>query len=398
MIKILHVLEAVGGGTKKALLLQLNNLDKTEFEIVVCLPPPRIIAKTRINELNDPLFGQSLVEAGYRVVYIPMYGGAKLVFLRNFIGLLRLWKLCCDEKFNVIHGHSAVGGFLARIAGRLAGRSATVYSPEGFAFSQHTPLVRKIIVMLLERFAGVFTDMIVACSETEKNQALDAKLVDENRISVIENPVVLGDYIISKKTTSTIKAALLTSRESKLVGMVARLAPQKNPLDFVRVASIICRARDDVKFILVGDGRMRDEVEVLIKDLRLDSKVHLLGNRSDYLQLMSCFDVFVLTSLWEGLPYAPVEALLLGVPVVINNVTGALDIVGEGGRSLLVPPLKPEVMASKIIELLEHPNYAKEITDHISHDFRRRFDGKTTGAKMSNMYRKLIAEKIRENE
>lgn len=397
MIKILHVLEAVGGGTKKALLLQLNNLDKAEFQIVVCLPPPSIIAKTRVNELNDPLFGQSLVEAGYRVEYIPMYGGAKLVFLRNFIGLLRLWKLCRDEKFDVIHGHSAVGGFLARMAGRLAGRCATVYSPEGFAFSEHTPFLRKIIVLSLERLAGAFTDMIVACSETEKSQALDAKLVDATRISVIENPVVLCDYLIPKDTTSNIRAALINGRESKLVGMVARLAPQKNPLDFVRVACIICGSRDDVEFILVGDGRMRDEVEVLIRELKLDTKVHLLGNRMDYLQLMSCFDVFVLTSLWEGLPYAPVEALLLGVPVVINNVTGALDIVGEGGRSLLVPPLKPEVMATKIIELLDHPAYAKEISGRISHDFRIRFDGKTTAAKMSDMYRKLISVRVREN-
>lgn len=394
-IKILHVLEAVGGGTKKALLLQLNNLDKTEFDITVCLPPASIVENTRVNELNDPGFGESLIEAGYRVEYIPMYGGARLEFLRNLLGLWKLWGLCRKQQFDIVHGHSSIGGFLARMAGRLAGRCVTVYSPEGFAFSEHTPIFRKTIVITLERFAGAFTDMIVACSVTEKNQALSARIVDSHRINVIENPVALDDYSIAETETAATKATLLNGRNVRIVGTVARLAPQKNPLDFVRVASIICRSKNDVEFFIVGDGRMRGEVQALIEDLGLENKVHLLGNRSDYLQLMSCFDVFILTSLWEGLPYAPVEALLLGVPIVINDVTGAIDIVGENGIDLLTPPLKPEAMATKIIELLDNSAQAKELAKRISADIRCRFDGRTTSAKMSYMYRQLVADKAR---
>ena len=393
-IKILHVLEAVGGGTKKALLLQLNNLNEAEFDITVCLPPASIVEKTRVNELNDPGFGDRLVEAGYRVEYIPMYGGAKLEFFRNLLGLWKLWVLCRREQFDIVHGHSSIGGFLARIAGRLAGGCATVYSPEGFAFSEHTPKFRKAIVIALERLAGAFTDMIVACSATEKNQALSAQIVDSHRIIVIENPVALDDYSIAEHEMAATKATLLNGRNVRIVGTVARLAPQKNPLDFIRVASVICRSKNDVEFFIVGDGRMRGEAQALIEYLGLENKVHLLGNRSDYLRLMSCFDVFILTSLWEGLPYAPVEALLLGIPIVINDVTGAVDIVGENGIDLLIPPLNPEAMAIKIIDLLDHPAQAKELVKKISADMRYRFDGRTTSAKMTAMYRQLISYKV----
>lgn len=392
MIKILHVLEAVGGGTKKALLLQLNNLDKSEFEITICLPPAAITARTRVNELNDPAFGNDLAKAGYRVEYIPMHGGAKLEFFRNFIGLWKLWLLCRKERFDIVHGHSSIGGFLGRIAGKLAGCS-TLYSPEGFAFSEHTPKFRKAVVIMLERFAGVFTDVIVACSATEMNQALGAKLVDPQRIVVIENPIELDDYSIPEDVTRAAKIALLKGKNTKIVGTVARLAPQKNPLDFVRVASIVCRDRRDVEFFIVGDGRMREEVTGLIGRLGLDDKVHLLGNRTDYLQLMSCFDVFILTSLWEGLPYAPVESLLLGVPIIINQVTGASDIVGKAGVDLLTPPLEPEIMAAKIVNMLDHPAQAKALANELAQDIRSRFDGKVTSAKMSSLYRQLIVSK-----
>ena len=140
--------------------------------------------------------------------------------------------------------------------------------------------------------------------------------------------------------------------DQQVVGMIACFKEQKAPVDFVRVAKFVCSEKPDTKFILVGDGVLRKKIEDEIRRLKLEKNVILTGWRNDTNEIMKIFDVFVLTSLWEGLPRVIVEAMASGIPVVATYIDGTKEIVQEGLTGFVVQPHEIEKMAERVIRLL----------------------------------------------
>jgi len=146
-----------------------------------------------------------------------------------------------------------------------------------------------------------------------------------------------------------------------VVGMIAPFKPQKAPLDFVRMAELVHRAKPDVQFLLVGDGELRGVVEVALARLGLSSRTRLTGWRRDVPEIMRCLDVFVLTSLWEGLPRVYLEALASGVPVVGTRVDGAGEVVRDGLTGFLTEPGDVRALAERVLHVLAHPEEANRM-------------------------------------
>jgi glycosyltransferase involved in cell wall biosynthesis len=135
--------------------------------------------------------------------------------------------------------------------------------------------------------------------------------------------------------------------------MVACLKPQKCPQDFIRLAALVRQKMPQVKFILIGDGILRQEIEQLIRRHQLDSTVILAGWRKDIWRAISALDVFVLTSLWEGLPIAALEAMLSAKPVVATDTGGIAEIINDGESGFLIPAHGMQDMAGKLVFLLQ---------------------------------------------
>jgi glycosyltransferase involved in cell wall biosynthesis len=155
------------------------------------------------------------------------------------------------------------------------------------------------------------------------------------------------------------KLSLGLNREKLLVGMVAPFKPQKAPLDFIRVAAQVCQRRQDVHFVLVGDGELRQAIEHEIRRLGLTRSVTLTGWRRDVPEIMKCLDLFLLTSRWEGLPRVYLEALSCGVPVVGTCVDGAEEVVKEGVNGFLKAPGDVDGLADRVFWMLDHAEEAK---------------------------------------
>jgi glycosyltransferase involved in cell wall biosynthesis len=139
----------------------------------------------------------------------------------------------------------------------------------------------------------------------------------------------------------------------QVVGTVGRLDEQKAPLDFV--AAFARLGRDDVLGVWVGDGPLRAAVERDVRDRGLEDRMLLLGHRRDVPDLLPAFDVFALSSLYEGVPCAVVEAIRCGIPVVATAVNGVHEVVVPGRSGLLVPPRDPRALARAMAALLDDP-------------------------------------------
>ena len=144
-------------------------------------------------------------------------------------------------------------------------------------------------------------------------------------------------------------------QETIKIGSVGRLVEQKGYPYLVEVARLVSERVSNVEFYIVGDGEEFNHLQNLIKKLDLSEKVKLLGFRSDIPSILSQWDIYVQPSLWEGLCITVVEAIASGLPVVATNVGGIPESVVDGHNGFLVPPRNPELLADRILKLIENP-------------------------------------------
>ncbi len=153
----------------------------------------------------------------------------------------------------------------------------------------------------------------------------------------------------------------------------------------------------NVNYVLVGDGRLNSEVGELVSELHIHN-LTMLGNRTDYIDVMSTFDVFVMTSLWEGLPYAPIEALLLGIPAVLTDVSGVRDLLQELAKEWIVPINSPEQMALTVNAILTNYSVQKQKVWAIRRTILEKFDSQKIGKQLGDYYKELLSTRNKTNE
>lgn len=162
-------------------------------------------------------------------------------------------------------------------------------------------------------------------------------------------------------------------QEASLVGHVARLAEQKGQRYLLEAAALVVARRPDTRFVLVGDGELRDELEAQARSLGLGDHVQFTGARADVPELLASFDVFAFPSLFEGFCVAVIEAQAAGVPVVATPVGGIRETVVHGETGLLVPPRDPAALAEAIVRLLDSPDEARRLAGEARRQVRERF-------------------------
>ncbi|HEU4327293.1 MAG TPA: glycosyltransferase family 4 protein [Roseiflexaceae bacterium] len=160
----------------------------------------------------------------------------------------------------------------------------------------------------------------------------------------VDNDVVLG-----QRTGQNMRATLGIAPDIPLFGVVARLAEQKGLSFLIRAMPLVRAELPGARLVIAGDGEQAEDLRALVEHHDLSDCVSLLGARSDAVDLIDSLDVFVLPSLWEGLPTVVMEAMLVDTPVVATDVAGTRDLVLDGQTGLLAPPRDPEALAAAML-------------------------------------------------
>ena len=179
-------------------------------------------------------------------------------------------------------------------------------------------------------------------------------------------------------------------RDKVVVGMVACFKPQKSPVDFVKVAAGVLEQRDDVHFVMIGDGELREDIENKIAESGIGDDITLLGWRRDMPEVYRNLDVLVLTSLWEGLPRVFAEAMANELPIVATNVDGASEAIIDGKTGYLHRPHDIEGMTQSVLRLVSAP----EERQSMGEEGRSRvveFEIGTSQSKLEETYRECLA-------
>jgi glycosyltransferase involved in cell wall biosynthesis len=150
----------------------------------------------------------------------------------------------------------------------------------------------------------------------------------------------------------------------RIVGSVGSLGQQKNYPNLLKAFKILRGQMSDVKLLIVGEGKRREELSALIRSLGLEGKALLLGARLDVPELMKIMDVYCLASFYEGLPLTILEAMAAGVPIVATDVIGINEVVHHEKTGLLVAPDNPQELAEGLMKVLRSPGLGKDLAEN----------------------------------
>jgi glycosyltransferase involved in cell wall biosynthesis len=348
---------------------------------------PELFAPTIVTGCGGRLLDEAaasgievVVEPSLREVIAPR---SDLLAVRQLEVIFR------QRRFDVVHTHCAKAGAVGRVAAHRAEVSRIVHTFHGFPFHEFQSVLRRQAYVSIERRLGRITDLALCVGAGVAAEAVRRQLIAPHRIRTIGVAVDGPDRARASMTAQDPQArrcaraalglpalappalappalgfpalgfpALGFPVEASggtggpVIGAVGRLTYQKAPEDFV--AALAALGRPDAIGVWVGGGELAERVGRLARQLS-GPRVILAGERTDVLDVLPAFDVFALTSRYEGLPTVIVEAMICGVPVVATAVNAVPDIVIPGETGLLVPPRRPAQMATAIRYLLDSP-------------------------------------------
>ena len=318
------------GGAEEMVLNLVRHLPQDRFEPMVCC-------------IGEPgPIGEEIAAAGTRVTALHADPG-----LRHPLDLLKICRFLREARPDIVHTFLLTASLYGRLAAILA-RVPIIIGTEVNMYRDKRPHH-----ILAERLLVAGTDRVVTSAESVKAYYVRQVGVDPKRVGVIHNAVNFG-RLETSASPAEIKGRIGLAPRALVAGVIARLTDQKGHAylfdAIARVPSL-----DRLQVIIIGDGPLRSALEADAAARGIANRVHFLGARRDLGDLVSVMDLFVLPSLWEGLPLSLVLAMGAGLPVVATAVGGIPEVVTDSVTGLLVPPADADSLGRALARVVADP-------------------------------------------
>ena len=371
-IKLLHVITHLPiGGAQDNTLYTVELLNKDKYDI----------------SLSCNLNGE-LVSRAKKVKHLKLYDVPNLrrevSIINDIRAFLYLYKLIKKENFTIIHTHSSKAGFLGRIAAMLNKTPIVIHTIHGFAFHDYMNSFKKNIFIYLEKLSAKWTHGLVTVSNLNKKKVVDLGIAPIEKLKNIYSGIDLTLFINEKN--DQFRKELNLDSNHLLLGSVGRLSNQKDPITMIEAFCIVIKRFPNAHLTLVGEGELRDEILIKIDQLQLNGRVHLTGNKNDPWKIYHSLDLFIMSSIYEGLGRSITEALSCGVPVVCTSVEGVPEIVRDNETGILVPPKDPGALATGIIKSLNDMDNARKMAEEGRKFVNENFDVKKMVDDIDTLY------------
>jgi glycosyltransferase involved in cell wall biosynthesis len=349
------------GGAERVLLNWARHLTDAGWEVsFVCLYRPGRLAEeaARLGRLE--------------CVGVPTSGGlaAGLAALPRVAGALTRARAPIVQAFHLVPWG------LGAVIGRLSRERSLVASVQNMP---PPPTMKRSILL---RLAARWTDHIVACCRTVRAAFLRDYRAAGERVSVIYNSVddeAFVEPLSGRRRNGTL-----------VIGTVAHLTPQKGHAHLIGAAVDLKRRGLDFDWRLIGAGALRGELEREVERCGVTDCIRFYGFRSDVRALLGELDLFVLPSLWEGLPVAVLEAMAAGVPVIATDVGGNAELIEHGVTGLMVPPAHPSALADAVTSLACDADARSRMAEAARATVKARFTVRVAGEQLVSVYEGLL--------
>jgi glycosyltransferase involved in cell wall biosynthesis len=346
------------------------NLDKKKYNVSVwCLR-------------EGGFFANKLVKEGIDVKILHISSS------RNPLSIYKLYKLLKNRKFDIIHTHAYSAGTIGRISAFLAG-IPVIISHNHSVYDYYNRYYH-----FVEWLLSLITDRIICISDIVNRFANETQRINAKKLITIHNGID-SEYAVSEKMTSGLRKELDIPVDHSVICTITHMEEHKGIKYLLESASLLLQSRNDISFLLVGEGALKEELKILCADLKIERNVIFAGERNDIPEILSLTDIFVLPSLREGLSLTILEAMACGKPVIATNVGGIPEVVKDGVSGILVSPKDPEALHSAMNELLDNRKKLKKMGYNGKRVCNESFDSKTMIGKIEDLYDSIMCEKIR---
>ncbi|MFA5156295.1 MAG: glycosyltransferase [Candidatus Omnitrophota bacterium] len=369
-LKVLYFLNSVvRAGVEEHVLRLIEGLDKTQFE-------PILICPRQLIEQIKP----DLERLQIKFYSVDIRRWRNLSEIKKFMGILK------EEKPDIVHSHLFFATRFAAPLAKLAG-IPVVIDTSHLREAWRKGIKRSYFV---DRFFYRFVDKIIAVSNAVKSYLVNEKELDEKKIEVIHNGIDLARFKPSVNRDSPLRGQSLFT-----IGVIGRLEPQKGHKYFLDAVSLLDGKYDDVKFLIAGDGSLRNELERQAKRLGISERVEFVGYRRDIENVLKEIDLLVLPSLYEGLPLVALEAGAMGKPVIATNVDGSPEAVVNDKTGLIVPAKDSIALKEGIEIFLKNRELAKGFGENARRHIEERFDIRKQIDRTEQLY-SIVVSKVKE--
>ena len=318
----------LGRGGAEIFALELaQRLDRSRFAVAICVTRRAFVPDIR----------EAVEKSGLPVVYLDRTSSRDVRPWGRLVRHLR------SQPADILHAHTFSVNVWASVFGRVA-RTPVIIATEHTWSYEGQPFRVFLDRHLVSRNAA-----FVAVSERDRARMIEIERVPAEVTRVIPTAYRGGGPVTSAPPLRSIIAA---GHAGPIVGVVATLRPQKALDVLVRAFQRVCRQFPAAHLVVIGDGQERHSLEMLAASLGLERHVTFLGDRPDAVGLLAEFDVFALSSDFEGTPLALIEAMWASRAVVVTSVGGMPEMIVDGESGLLVPPGSPDALAEAITHLL----------------------------------------------
>ncbi len=316
---------------------------------------------------------------------------------RDLVAFLRLIRLLRDLRPAVVHTHSSKAGILGRLAAAVARVPVIVHSVRGLPFHPYAPFYQNVVFLAAERVTALVTDHFVCVARAMADRAQAAGMGPPDEFSVIPSGIQVEPYRNAEAQRERMRRRYGFSPEDVVIGKIARLVELKGQRFLVRAAPAIAKARPEARFLLVGDGPLRPELEALAERLGVRSRFVFAGMvpPEEIPPIISAMDVVVHTSLREGLARVLLQGLLCEKPVVTFALDGAPEVILDGETGRLVEPESVEGLARAVIQAVEQPERSRRMAREGKRRFEEAYSVRSAVRQTERLYRRLLAHKNR---
>ncbi len=308
----------------------------------------------------------------------------------NYIAFKNLANLVKKNEIEVIHCNTPVGGLIGRIVGRLYNIKKVIYTAHGFHFFKGAPFLYNTVIKLAERIMARWTDAIITMNEEDYKAAQKFKLKNNGKVFKIHGVGI--DLSLYKKLfdRKKIREILKIKDDEIAIISVGDINLNKNNIAVIEALNKL--KNNKIHYFICGEGNQKNNLYNKTKDFKLEKQIHFLGYRNDIKDLLYASDIFINSSKREGLPRSVMEAMAVGLPCVVSNIRGNIDLIDNEKGGFLCDVNDSQSFANAINKLSINPqlrfdmgNYNKE---HI-----KEFDISVVEKEIENIYASTI-EKI----
>jgi glycosyltransferase involved in cell wall biosynthesis len=272
--------------------------------------------------------------SGVRPFTLPQM--SREISIKDALTIWKLFRLMRSEEPDIVHTHTAKAGTVGRVAGMMysslsARRCRFVHTYHGHVFHSYYGKFKTNLFLAIEKFLARFaTDRIVVISEQQRREINEVFHVGRrNQFVVIPLGIDLSAYASWSSRRAHMRSELKLNDGDVLIGIVGRVTEIKNHRLFIEAAAILKKTSVRARFVIIGDGNLRSDLEAQAKSLELENDVLFLGTRTDPENFYPALDIVALTSLNEGTPLTLIEAMANARPVAATSVGGVADLLGS---------------------------------------------------------------------